>query len=166
MNGKFILDPCCAGRMMWVDKNHPNVIYGDIRVAAKGHIKESFGHSIQPNILMNFKEIPFKDKSFKLIPFDPPHLLNTNKNSIMWKKFGGLLPETWQHDLKKGFSECWRVLEDYGVLIFKWNDRSIPYKKVLEIIGQQPLFHNTLRKKNTLGSTYWATFMKIPEEEE
>ncbi|MFI7931290.1 SAM-dependent methyltransferase, partial [Acinetobacter baumannii] len=25
-----ILDPCCGSRMMWFDRNNPNVVYGDI----------------------------------------------------------------------------------------------------------------------------------------
>ena len=60
----------------------------------------------------------------------------------MRKKFGCLNAETWQSDLKKGFSECWRVLEDYGILTFKWNDIEIPYKKVLSVIGKEPLYMN------------------------
>ncbi|EPQ1453339.1 SAM-dependent methyltransferase, partial [Acinetobacter baumannii] len=26
-----ILDPCCGSKMMWFDRNNPNVVYGDIR---------------------------------------------------------------------------------------------------------------------------------------
>ena len=43
---------------------------------------------------------------------------------------GGYCRETWQSDLKRGFKECWRVLEDYGTLIFKWSDSEIPFKKM------------------------------------
>ena len=28
---KRILDPCCGGRMMWFDRQHPEVIFGDRR---------------------------------------------------------------------------------------------------------------------------------------
>jgi len=165
---KFILDPCCGGKMMWVNKNHPNVLYGDIRRIEKGHIKEQRNHSVNPDILIDFREMPFEDSSFKLVVFDPPHLTITKAGteSIMAKKFGYLIAETWQDDLKRGFSECWRVLEDYGILIFKWNDVEISYKKVLAIIGVQPLFQNIFRKTSSHCSTYWACFMKIPEEDQ
>ncbi|KCY79558.1 putative phage methyltransferase domain protein, partial [Acinetobacter baumannii 929679-598] len=26
-----ILDPCCGSKMMWFDRQNPNVVYGDIR---------------------------------------------------------------------------------------------------------------------------------------
>ena len=37
--GKFILDACCGGRMMWTNKNHPNAIYIDNREVEAGHIQ-------------------------------------------------------------------------------------------------------------------------------
>jgi len=160
---KFILDPACGGRMMWINKKHPNVLYCDIRTAEVGHIKNS-KHSIKPDLLIDFRKMPFDDCSFKLVVYDPPHVINLNKSSIMWRKYGGLVAETWQSDIKKGFDECWRVLEDYGILILKWNDKSINFKELLVVIDKEPLFHNRIRKKNTLGhNTYWATFMKIPD---
>jgi len=76
-----------------------------------------------------------------------------------------LVAETWQDDLKKGFSECWRVLEDYGTLIFKWSDSEIPFKKVLALIEHQPLFYNTSNNKAT-SVTKWFCFMKIPNKPE
>ena len=163
--GKFILDPCCAGKMMWNNKNHPNVIYGDIRRAEKGHLKQQPNHSIVPDIILDFRRMPFGDKSLKLVVFDPPNLTtnHASEDSIMAKKFGCLIAETWQSDLEKGFNECWRVLEDFGVLIFKWNNARISYQEVLRVIKKEPLFQNILRKNPTLGHTYWACFMKIPK---
>ena len=166
---KFILDACCGGRMMWVNKNHPNTIYIDNRIAEKGHIQKGFNpnHEVKPDIVMDFRKMDFLDKSFKLVVFDPPHLTSLGENSIMRKKFGCLVTETWQSDLERGFNECWRVLEDFGVLLFKWNDIEIPYKKVLSFIKVKPLFMNitagqkALKQKNR---TYWFCFMKIPKE--
>lgn len=161
----FILDPCCGGRMMWNNKQHPNVLYCDIREAPPGHIDIELNHSVMPDMIIDFRDMPFENKSFKLVVFDPPQLLlrKTKSHSMIAKKYGCLKPETWQGNLRKGFSECWRVLEDYGVLIFKWSDVSIPYKKVLEVFGKEPLFQNIIRK-NSGSSTYWACFMKIPKE--
>ena len=159
---KFILDACCGGRMMWVNKKHPNVMFIDNREEEKGCISYRQNFEIKPDMVMDFRKMDFPDKSFKLVVFDPPHLLSLGKTSYYRKKYGGLCPETWQNDLKKGFSECWRVLMDYGVLIFKWSDSEIPYQKVLKVIEQCPLFQSTLGKKT--GYTYWACFMKLPEE--
>ncbi len=76
----------------------------------------------------------------------------------MIKEYGCLNKETWKEDIKKGFEECWRVLDDYGILVFKWNESSIKKKEVLEVIEREPLFgHPNLSKTKT----HWFVFMKI-----
>lgn len=165
---KVILDACCGGRMMWVNKHHPNTVYIDNRVVEKGHIQNGANpnHEVKPDIVMDFRHMTFPDKQFKLVVFDPPHLSTLTETSIMRKKFGCLNAETWQYDLKTAFSECWRVLDDYGVLLFKWNDVEIPYKKILKVIGREPLFMNITAGRKALVDghrSFWFCFMKIPE---
>src|ERR1041384_3385743 len=123
-HNKFILDAACGGRMFWFNKTHPNAIYVDNRVAAKGHLTEAGnpGHEVKPDVVMDFRSLRFPDDSFKLVVFDPPHFVFPGKNSWIAKKYGTLDRGTWPDDLKRGFDECWRVLEDYGVLIFKWSE--------------------------------------------
>ena len=169
MTDKFILDACCGGRTMWVNKHHPNAIYIDNRTAPKGHIQKGFNpnHEVNPDILMDFRNLKFPDASFKLIVFDPPHLSTLTETSIMRKKFGVLNAETWQSDLKKAFSELWRVLEDYGVLVIKWNDIEIPYKKLRSLFSHEPLFRNIIAGNKALKAgnrSYWFCFMKIPSK--
>jgi hypothetical protein len=99
---------------------------------------------------------------------DPPHLLGKEgSNSTLIKQYGCLFAETWQSDLKRGFAECWRVLDDYGVFIFKWNDLNITVDKVLNQFPVQPLFGQVTSGGATKGikktQTYWFCFMKIPE---
>ena len=171
LKNKLILDACCGGRMMWVNKHHPNAVYIDNREAKKGHIQKGYNpnHEVRPDIVMDFRKMDFPDKSFKLVLFDPPHLTSLTETSIMRKKFGCLNAETWQSDLKKGFDECWRVLEDYGVLTFKWNDIEIPYKKVLYVIDKEPLYMNITAGQKALKTknrSFWFCFMKIPDTRE
>jgi hypothetical protein len=169
---KLILDACCGGRMMWLNKHHPNALYIDNRVAAKGHIQKGFNpnHEVNPDMVMDFRSLKFPDKSFKLVVLDPPHLSTLIETSIMRKKFGVLNAETWQWDLSQGFKECWRVLDDYGVLVLKWNDIEIPYKKLLSLFKpQRPLFMNITAGAKALKEaqrSYWFCFMKIPKREE
>lgn len=106
----------------------------------------------------DFTDMPFLDESFKLVVFDPPHLLKAGKESWLIKKYGKL-PEDWPKVLKKGIDECFRVLENYGVLIFKWNEDQITVKEVLKAIGRQPLFGHTTGRH---GKTMWMCFMKLP----
>ena len=164
---KFILDPTCGGRMMWDNKQHPNVIYGDIRQRERGHIPQQPNHHIKPDIIMDFRDIPFADNSFKLVVFDPPHIVfKSNIESIMQKKYGSLNENTWKDDIEKGFNECWRVLEPYGILIFKWNTFNYTYSDLMKVIKRRPLFKNVPRKRNDGNKTIWMCFMKIPENGE
>lgn len=154
---KFILDVCCGGRQFWFNKTHPNTIYIDNRRAEKGHNWHRPNHEVMPDIIMDFRKLDFPDNSFKLIIFDPPHVVCSEK-SIIKKQYGSLNKDTWREDLKKGFSECWRVLDNQGILIFKWNDAQFKKKEVLELFDKEPLFgHHT--KSN--HKTHWLCFMKI-----
>lgn len=56
-----------------------------------------------------------------------------------------------------------RVLDDYGVLIFKWSEVQIPLREILKIIKCEPLFGNRSGKNN---NTHWLCFMKFPQSEE
>jgi len=161
MKDKFILDPCCSVRAMWYNKRHPNVLFTDIRKEERGFMKGR-REEIKPDRIMDFRKMDLPDKSFKLVVFEPPHLSKLGKTSLFRKRFGCLEPETWQSDLQRGFSECWRVLDDFGTLIFKWSDSEIPFKKVLALIEQEPLFYNTTNYKAT-SVTKWFCFMKIPK---
>lgn len=161
MKEKFILDACCGSRMFWFNKKHPNALYIDSRIEKAGYIKSRRYREVKPDKKMDFRSLKFSDKSFKLVVWDPPHRTDFTKTSIMAKNYGILNKETWQWDLKKGFDECWRVLENYGILIFKWCDRQIKAKTLIKIFGEEPLFGHPTKSNAT---THWFCFMKIPEK--
>jgi len=166
MKNKFILDACCSIRSIWVQKKHPNCLYIDIRKKDKGFVKFRPNREINPDLIADFRDLPFPDKSFKLIAWDPPHLkgkMREGETDAISATYGKLDPITWQIDLKKGFNEIWRCLDDYGVLIFKFNNYSIPFKDVLALFPEKALFGTTSNnRKNSI--TKWFTYMKIPEE--
>lgn len=161
---KLILDACCGGRMMWFNKRHPNAIYIDERRLLNPKFKYHKGFKVDPDMIMDFRKLLFKDQSFKLVVFDPPHLSSINGKSWMAKKYGILEESNWKEFIKAGFEECWRVLEDNGVLIFKWSDAETSKKRlktvrqVIEVIGREPLFGHPTGK---VGKTMWMTFMKL-----
>ena len=158
MEKKLILDACCGGRMFWFDKKHPNVLYIDHRTTAKGLGKEHPNFQVDPDQLMDFRALDLPDKSFKMVVFDPPHLRTATKKSYMAIKYG-VLGKNWKEDLRKGFAECWRVLDDFGVLIFKWSEHDIKLPEVLKLFSERPLFGHTTGRA---GQTIWLCFMKIP----
>lgn len=156
---KLVLDACCGGRMMWFNKEHPDALYVDVRREEKGFCKHRKQFEVQPDVQADFKELPFPDKKFKLIVWDPPHKHTLGKTSVMAQKYGVLNAETWPYELAKGFEELWRVLDDNGTLIFKWNEGEIPLSSVLSLFKQKPLFgHST--GKNGRSNTMWVCFFK------
>lgn len=157
-----ILDATCGGRMMWFDHDNPACLYIDNRQLEPTNLCDGRMFSVQPDIVADFRDLPFPDKTFHLVVFDPPHLIRVSDQAYMRVKYGRL-DSTWQDDLRAGFNECMRVLDDYGVLIFKWSEVQIPTSKVIEAIGQKPLFgHISGRKSNT----QCMTFMRFPSREE
>lgn len=147
-----ILDACCGSRMFWFDKQNPNVTFMDIR----RHYEElETGHviDVDPDIVGDFRNMPFEDDAFDMVVFDPPHLIHAGENSWLAKKYGKL-DELWPEDIRQGFAECMRVLKPNGSLIFKWNEDQISLQEVLAAIGEKPLFGNKRSK------THWLVFMK------
>lgn len=157
-----ILDPCCGSRMMYFDKQDQRVLFGDIR-QEEHYLKDhnSIRHlEVKPDIKMDFTKLPFDDESFLLVVFDPPHLIRAGKKSWLAKKYGKL-GKDWKDDIKKGFSECFRVLKDGGILIFKWNENQISVKEILSLTIEKPIFgHVTRKHKINQTATHWITFMK------
>lgn len=149
-----ILDVCCGSRMFWFNKNNPDAVYCDNRQLREelcdGRILE-----IKPDVLCDFKSLPFADESFSLVVFDPPHMKNAGERGWQAKKYG-VLPADWQEELRHGFSECFRVLRHYGTLIFKWSEVQIPLKDVLPLASRNPLFGDRGHGKGTR----WVVFMK------
>ena len=155
---KKILDVACGGRMFWFDRKHPNVIYVDNR-KEKWVLCDGRKFEVKPDRKMDFRKLKFTDKSFKLVVFDPPHLKVAGQKGWQSKKYG-VLGKNWQKDLTKGFDECWRVLDDYGVLIFKWNEYQIKVGEVLKLFKEKPLFGHPTKRN---GMTHWMCFMKLPK---
>lgn len=156
-----ILDACCGSRMFWFDKENPQVTFMDKRKAkySLGTYPTASGDkermlTVSPDVVADFRNMPFEDNQFYMVVFDPPHLIRAGQDSWLAKKYGTLNRDTWQDDLRQGFSECMRVLKPNGTLIFKWNTEQIPMNKVLPLCGHEPLFGDKRSK------TRWTVFMK------
>lgn len=152
---------------MWFQKNHRGVIYGDKRSEVLTVTDRSNGNAtgtrvlrIEPDTLMDFRCLPFPDGAFKLVAFDPPHLVQAGDKSWLAAKYGKLSC-SWKNDISAGFRECLRVLEPYGTLIFKWNETQVRVGEILEIAPMRPLFGQVSGRK---GMTHWLVFVKEPIE--
>lgn len=149
---KDILDCCCGSRMFWYDKENPEVLFGDIR-RLETQLSDGRTLTINPDIMLDFTNMPFDDDTFRLVVFDPPHLYHGGRNSWLVQKYG-LLPKDWKPYIKKGFDECMRVLKPGCFLVFKWNEEQISIRDVLAVIGQKPLLGDKRSK------TRWMLFEK------
>lgn len=154
-----VLDPACGSRMFWFDRKNADAIFGDVR--SESHVLcDGRTLRIEPDVLMDFTDMPFDDGAFSLIAFDPPHLNRAGPKSWMAAKYGKL-SRGWQEDLRAGFRECFRVLADDGVLVFKWNETQIKIRDVLVLCEVAPLFGHTTGAK---GFTHWYVFIKPRNE--
>lgn len=149
---KKILDACCGSKMFWFDKNRKDTVYMDNR-QLEDTLCDGRKLEINPDVLADFRNIPFNDNTFYLVVFDPPHLVQVGEKSWLAKKYGKL-QTNWKQDISQGFKECMRVLKSNGILIFKWNEEQIKLKEILNNIEYKPLFGNKRDK------THWLVFMK------
>lgn len=140
----LILDPCCGSRMMWFDRAHPDVVFGDrrreaITVTDRSHGREDGTRTlcIEPDAIMDFRALPYGAETFYLVAFDPPHLVRAGQRSWLAAKYGKLGTD-WREDLRQGFAECFRVLRPHGTLVFKWNETQIKVREVLELAPYPP----------------------------
>lgn len=108
---------------------------------------------IDPDIVGDFKKMPFEDETFDTVVFDPPHLIRAGKNSWLAAKYG-ILPKRWKEEIGQGFKECLRVLKSNGVIIMKWSEDQISTADVLKILPQEPLFGHRR------GKTIFLVFTK------
>ena len=167
MTAPRVLDPACGPRMMWFNRDYPCAVFGDYRaetvcVPDRSHGKANGSRviTIEPDTLMDFRALPFPDGIFRLVIFDPPHLIRAGKRSWLAAKYGKL-GDNWREDLRQGFAECFRVLLPGGVLIFKWSDVQVPVRDVLALTPHKPLVGN---RRVCKDKAHWLVFM-LPERE-
>lgn len=155
---KKILDPASSSRMFYFDKQDSRVLFGDIR-ELETTLSDGRNLVIKPDVITDFTNLQFENETFKMVVFDPPHMTSLGENSWMAKKYGRLTGD-WQTTLKSGFAECFRVLENDGFLVFKWNETDVPTKEILALTNQKPVFGHISGKRS---QTHWILFMKERE---
>ncbi len=146
--------------MFWYDKHEPHTTYIDNR-SEVGQFKDRDyirNVVVAPDIIGDFRKLPFEDNEFDLVIFDPPHLINAGDKSWLKIKYGRLPKDDWQSYINKGFQECLRVLKPTGTLLFKWSSDQISFSDVFKAIGQKPILGDRR------GRTRWSVFIKGKEK--
>jgi SAM-dependent methyltransferase len=155
-----VLDACCGTRAFWFDKTDPRALFLDIRreslpvdVGTPGTIGRS-PIVIAPDELADFRALPFSDHSFHIVVFDPPHVERKQALGAVTRRYGHL-SGNWREMLRKGFSECFRVLKPNGMLVFKWGESQFKVSEILKLTPEKPLFGHKTSK-----TTIWCVFIK------
>ena len=142
--------------MFWYDKHEPHTTYIDNR-SEVGQFKDRDyirNVVVDPDIIGDFRKLPFDENEFDLVIFDPPHLINAGDKSWLKIKYGLLPKDDWQSYISYGFAECMRVLKPTGTLLFKWSSDQISFSDVFKAIGQKPILGDRR------GKTRWSVFIK------
>lgn len=158
---KPILDVACGGKMFYFNKEDPRVLFCDKR-RIKTTLCDGRNFDVSPDIQADFTNLPFEDNCFKLVIFDPPHLVHkgTYEDSQItgWQQIKyGALYDDWHDMITKGFSECFRVLDKNGVLVFKWNETDILLREILKCTSEKPVLGHKSGKRS---NTHWILFFK------
>ena len=148
---------------MWFNPADQRVVFGDARservvVTDRSHGKIGGTRTlvIEPDVRLDFRALPYPSQTFRLVAFDPPHIVRAGPRSWLAARYGKL-GASWRDDLRAGFAECFRVLEPLGVLVFKWNETQVPLSEVLALTERRPMFG---QKSGRKGMTHWLVFLK------
>ena len=136
------------------------MVFADIRAGVFPYSGDR-GTIVRPDVISDFRALPFADETFQVVVFDPPHLVDPGPNSWMRAKYGALTPKSWRPDITAGFAEAFRVLKPMGTLIFKWNQTDIATSEILKLTDRKPLFGHPSGKR---ASTHWVCFLNEPSE--
>lgn len=107
---KPILDVCCGSRMFWFDKQNPLALFTDIR-DFEDTLCDGRKISVKPDKIEDCTNLSFADNTFKLVVFDPPHLVRAGENSWLAKNTGNF-PKTGKALLMTPYMnvcECWMI---------------------------------------------------------
>ncbi|BDB63958.1 hypothetical protein T36_0405 [Helicobacter cinaedi] len=68
---KPILDVCCGGRMFYYDREDKNVLFCDNRFfeTTFTNVRGNGKFSVKPDMLVDFRALPFENESFHLSSF-------------------------------------------------------------------------------------------------
>lgn len=179
--GARILDATAENQSIWKIKESPFILWIDIEPELE----------IKPDILMNNEKTSFPDNYFHTIFFDPPHgwgkelgkswmsIRNKeDKKLYPWGQPSGTVYYGWDKyssktalisHIHRAQKEFYRILQDNGILWFKWDECEIPLNN-LEVffrdwiimmkiqIGANPMMGNN--PKESISKSWWVLLMK------
>lgn len=161
----LILDMSAGPRAIWWEKNHPNTVYLDIGF---NRIDEHGTTIKNPDIVADTRAMPFRNGTFDLIVYDPPHC-KFNRNSQMGLRYGNYYKtvDELRSAIRGSVMEANRVAKESCVMAFKWNNHDISFSKIFGIMYSywRVMFGDTsndVRQRGFRSDTCWAFLEKAP----
>ncbi len=145
-----ILDMSAGKRNIWFNPRYRDTVFVDIRP------------EMRPSVVCDTRNLPFPDKTFDFISFDPPHMVH-GTTSTMGKYYGCYSGDEIKAIIRDSSQEAYRVSVEECLLAFKWNDHDVRLDHTLALMeGWEPLFgHQFKRSAGTKSSTYWILLRKV-----
>lgn len=159
----MMLDATAGNRMIWPNKNPPNVVFMDkeIRLA------------FSPHIFADFRDLPFRDDVFDCVLFDPPHSCSIPpwwNSPTRSKNVNNPSLNAWYgkfENKRDMFSSIHRAQKEFARvakrLCLKWSELEVtlwkimPFFKEWEVIQTKP---HIGKYKAGKTKTYWITFIR------
>lgn len=153
------LEACCGHRREWHREKPRRTTFGDLLI------------DVRPEVVLDFKALPFREDSFDVIFFDPPHLIRSekwNQLSDRYLHFGHWeTRRQWEEALDAVNSEFARVARSGAVLhvkIIDGKDRRVTKLADLERLTnwqQESLALKDSRIPWSTCQTVRATYRKV-----
>ena len=110
----------------------------------------------EPDVVADWKALPFRDGSFDMVVFDPPH--HNLGTGFLAESYGTCTTAQLMFDILHGSREARRVVRPGGWMALKWATRHIGLQRVLSHMpGWRPRFgQRTTGRGYQKDSTYWC----------
>lgn len=141
---------------MWYQKNNPCVTFMDCRKGTFRY-KHYDRWVVEPDVVSEWKDMPFPDNTFDMVIFDPPHIIQKSEKGNIIAEYGKLPPESWRQMLTEGIKQCFRVLKNDGFFILKWCENDKKIDEIIKLCPYPPLFGTKTGKAN---NNHWIVFIK------
>lgn len=133
---------------MWYERELPGVVFIDLRA------------SVKPHVVADSCRLPFRDSTFDLVVFDPPHL-NCGPNSIFAMKYSHATTQEIRRLISGSARELRRVSKRSAYMAFKWSDHDTRLSHAIGLLdGWRPLFGTRARRAGKERSVTTWTFLR------
>jgi len=167
----MILDATCGPKGMYHGLTRQftteEIIFIDVRKGTFTSINyPDKSVTVQPDILADDRHLPFRDNTFTLIIFDPPHGQYSMK-SYLGPRFGGLTSRELRYLFIYANIEFHRVLKTPGYLLIKCVDSDDYDYKVKRAFTNFKLlldikYPSQAHTKGSKTNTHWLLYVKRP----